>query len=205
MLEKSCDNPKEFWNKWKNCTDHFVTNLDSKISGGTWFNHFSTLHSTDEGDITKPVTNTQLKSPDVDLNRPFTLTELTEEINKMKNNKSVGYDRISNEMIKSSPLNVKVMLLNFINLCQKKSLAPATLCNEIITPIHKSGLVDDPDNYRGICVSSSLTKLFTSMISTRLQKKVDEEGLISKNQIGFRKRYRTADHLLTLQAKIRTW
>ena len=118
MLEKSCDNPKEFWNKWKNCTDHFVTNLDSKISGGTWFNYFSTLHSTDEGDMTKPVTNTQLKSPDVDLNRPFTLTELTEEINKMKNNKSVGYDRISNEMIKSSPLNVKVMLLNFINLCQ---------------------------------------------------------------------------------------
>ena len=38
------------------------------------------------------------------------------------------------------------------------------------------------------------------MISTRLQKKIDEEGLISKNQIGFRKGYRTADHLLTLQA-----
>ena len=97
------------------------------------------------------------------------------------------------------------MLLNFINLCQKKLLAPATLCNEIITPIHKSGLVDDPDNYRGICVSYSLTKLFTSMISTRLQKKVDEEGLISKNQIGFRKRYRTADHLLTLQALVKKY
>ena len=126
--------------------------------GGGWFNHFSTLHSTDTGDRTKPVANTQLKSPDVDLNRPFTLTELTEEINKMKNNKSVRYDRISNEMIKSSPLNVKVMLLNFINLCQKKSLAPGTLCNEIIAPIHKSWSVDDTDNYRGICVSSSLTK-----------------------------------------------
>ena len=34
MLEKSCDDPKEFWNKWKNCTDHFVTNLGSKISVG---------------------------------------------------------------------------------------------------------------------------------------------------------------------------
>ena len=66
-------------------------------------------------------------------------------------------------------------------------MAPVTLCNEIITPIHKSWSVDDPNNYRGICVSSSLTKLFTSMISTRIQKKVDEEGLISKNQIGFRK------------------
>ena len=71
--------------------------------------------------------------------------------------------------------------------------------------MHKSGLVDDPDNYRGICASSSLTKLFTSMISTRLQKKVDEEGLISKNQIGFRIRYRTADRLLTLQTLVKKY
>ena len=122
MLEKSCNDQKEFWNKWKNCTDHFVTDF-SKISGVTWFNHFSTPHSTDRqtdtGDIIKHVTNTQLKSLDVNLNSPITLTELTEEINKMKTNKSVGYDRISNEMVKSSPLNVKVMLVNFINLCQK--------------------------------------------------------------------------------------
>ena len=43
------------------------------------------------------------------------------------------------------------------------------------------------------------------MISTRFQKKADDEGLISKNQIGFRKNYRTADHLLTLKAVIKKY
>ena len=43
------------------------------------------------------------------------------------------------------------------------------------------------------------------MISTRFQKKADEKGLISKNQIGFRKQYRTADHILTLKAVVKKY
>ena len=150
MLGKFCDDPTEFWSKWKNYTDHFVT---SKITRKIWFIHLAHLHSADTEDITKSEINLP---PDVDLNRRFTLTELTKEINKMKTNKTVGYDRISNEMIKISPL--KVILSNFINLCHEKSLAPGSLCNEIITAIHKSVSVDDPDNYFGICVPSSLTR-----------------------------------------------
>ena len=45
----------------------------------------------------------------------------------------------------------------------------------------------------------------TSMISTRIQKKVDTEGLINKNQIRFKKKYRTADHLLTLKAVVKKY
>ena len=123
----------------------------------------------------------------------------------MKTNKSEGYDRISNEMIKHSPKNVLEILLNFLNLCLEKSLAAESLCKEIMTPVFKSGSIDDPNNYRGICISSSLTKLLTSMINTRLQKNVDEKDLRSKSQIGFRKHYRTADHLLTLKAVVKKY
>ena len=93
----------------------------------------------------------------------------------MKTKQSVGYDRISNEMIKASPANVRIIILDFINLCLNKSLAPNSLCNEFITPIHKNGSINDPDNYRGHCVSSALTKLLTSMISTRLHKRFDKQ------------------------------
>ena len=150
-----------------------------------------------------PHCDTQPRPPCVILNSPFTITELTEEISNMKTNKSEGYDRISNEMIKHSPINVLEILLNFLNLCLEKFLAAESLCKEIMTPVFKSGSIDDPNNYKGICISSSLTKLLTSMINTRLQKKVDEKGLRSKNQIGFRKHYRTADHLLTLKAVVK--
>ena len=76
------------------------------------------------GDIIKPVVCTQFQPPYVDLNGPFIIKEMTEEISNMKTNKSVGYDRISNDIIKNYPINVKQMLLGFINLCLEKSLVP---------------------------------------------------------------------------------
>ena len=66
-------------------------------------------------------------------------------------------------------------------------------------PIFKSGNKNDPNNYRGICLSSSLLlKLITSLIYQRLIVKTDELKLVSKNQIGFKVKSRTSDHLLTL-------
>ena len=33
MLEKSCNDPKAFWNIWKGCTEDAKTNLGTKING----------------------------------------------------------------------------------------------------------------------------------------------------------------------------
>ena len=43
------------------------------------------------------------------------------------------------------------------------------------------------------------------MINTRFQKIADEKDLISKNQIGFRRNYSTADHLLTLKSIVKKY
>ena len=77
-------------------------------------------------------------------------------------------------------------------------LTPITI-QDLIQPIFKSGNKNDPNNYRGICLSSSILKLITSLIYQRLVVKVDELKLISKNQIGFRSKSRTSDHLLTIK------
>ena len=45
---------------------------------------------------------------------------------------------------------------------------PQTWCGGLITPIFKSGTKSDPSNYRGICISSCLGKLFCSILSQRL-------------------------------------
>ena len=96
-------------------------------------------------------------------------------------------------MLKNSPKNVLNILLDFTNLCLQKQLIPDSYCNDIINPIFKEGSKSDPNNYRGICISSALTKIMKSMINTRVQKSVDEKNLISRNQIGFKKGSRTAD------------
>ena len=72
----------------------------------------------------------------------------------------------------------------------------------IIIPIHKSGERDDPNNYRGITLNSCISKLFTLLMNNRLTSFCVEKGLISYNQIGFRKGFRTSDHVFTLKTLI---
>jgi hypothetical protein len=62
--------------------------------------------------------------------------------------------------------------------------------------------LDDPDNFRGITLNSSVSKLFTLLLNERLSDFCDSKGLISDNQIGFRKGSRTSDHIFTLKTLI---
>ena len=79
---------------------------------------------------------------------------------------------------------------------------PQTWCNGIITPIFKSGVKSDPSNYRGICISSCLGKLFCSILNQRLLDHVKSLDILHKSQIGFLANNRTADHVLTLRTLI---
>ena len=126
-------------------------------------------------------------------------------IRKLKNGKAQGYDRISNEMIKNSPESILDRILKYINLCLEKSMISKSLCYDILYPIFKDGSKGDPGNYRGICVSSAIVKLITSLISERLQAKVDQLQIIKRNQIGFIKNSRTSDHLLALKSIVKKY
>ena len=105
------------------------------------------------------------------LNAPFTKDELQHTIDNLKSSKAAGFDGITNEMLKNSPKNVLNILLDFTNLCLQKQLIPDSYCNDIINPIFKEGSKSDPNNSRGICISSALTKIMMSMINTKVQKK----------------------------------
>ena len=142
ILENSCRDSKKFWDKWKECTNNSNQKVKTEITGDSWYNHFSKLHfcNTEMENIVCRATS----PPNVDLNRPFSMGELTESIDKMKTNKGIRYDRISSEMLKNSPVGVKTVILDFFNLCLEKSLMPESLCKEIITPIHKNGCTTTP-------------------------------------------------------------
>ena len=64
------------------------------------------------------------------------------------------------------------------------------------------GDIGDPSNYRVITVCSCLGKFFTLIIDDCLTKYLDEHNIINNNQIGFRKGYRTSDHVLVLKSPI---
>jgi hypothetical protein len=70
---------------------------------------------------------------------------------------------------------------------------------DILGPFHKSGDESDPNNFRGICVSSCFGKVFNSMLRTRLADKCKNENIIHKSQASGRENVRTSDHLLVLK------
>ena len=68
-----------------------------------------------------------------------------------------------------------------------------------LTPLHKKGSTLITENYRGIAVGSNLAKLFCSILHIRLTKFAEEKNLIPCNQIGYKKKTRTIDHILTIK------
>ena len=67
---------------------------------------------------------------------------------------------------------------------------------------YKSGDKSDPTNYRGICVSNCLGKLFTSISNQRLYLYFKENKILHNSQIGFLPENRPADHVFTLRTLI---
>ena len=72
----------------------------------------------------------------------------------------------------------------------------------LLKPIHKKGNDTDPRNYRGIVISSCLSKFFAKILHNRIEKYISDNSIMNENQTGFRKQYRTSDHILTLKSII---
>ena len=82
-----------------------------------------------------------------------------------------------------------VMLLpvyhKLFNIILSLGNVPNIWCNCIITSIFKSGARNDRSNYRGICVSCCLRKLFFSILNQRLLGHAVSLNVFHKCQIGF--------------------
>ena len=74
-----------------------------------------------------------------------------------------------------------------------------------IIPIFKSDDSFDPSNYRGIIISSCLGNLFTLVINERLIEFLDVRNILSHYQTGFRRAYRTADHVFILDTILNSY
>jgi hypothetical protein len=80
---------------------------------------------------------------------------------------------------------------------------PQSWCTGVIHPIFKAGDVNDPNNYRGITVTSVLAKLFAMVLEARMSKWAESHELRADGQAGFRKDHRTVDNVFIMQALIK--
>ena len=92
-------------------------------------------------------------------------------------------------------LNQFLTLLMLFNTCLEFNLYPTEWKTDVLGPLHKSGEKMDPNNFRGICVSSCFRKLFNMALRNRLEEKCSHDFQLSKEQISGKKGFRTADHI----------
>ena len=172
-----------------------------EIQPDTWFEHFSSLLGKK---IDKSETEIQMEDYikcNIDnlcseLDEPFSKTELLVCIKNLKNNKASAFDMIKNEMLKLSAETLHKPILLLFDTILKFNLYPTDWKSDILSPLHKSDDKSDPNNFRGIAVSSCLGKLFNTLLRNRLEKKCTSGNLLSREQISGKTGARTADHIL---------
>ena len=85
----------------------------------------------------------------------------------------------------------------FFIFCLSSGIYPNSWANGYITAIHKGNDPTDPNNYRGINITGAIGKVFNRVLCLRLDKFLQDHNIIHESQIGFAKKARTADHILS--------
>ena len=140
------------------------------------------------------------------LDGAITIPKIKRAGRKLKKNKACGQGMISNEMIKCIiETRFIEIILRVLNLILDKSQFPEIWKIGYVVPIFKEEDSFDPSNYRGIAITSCLCKLFTFILNERLVAFLEERKILKPNQTGFRKEYRTADHVFVLNSMINSY
>ena len=130
-------------------------------------------------------TNSKCVRENSTLDSPFTADEVSKSIAQLKNKKASGNDSISNAMIKTGSPNILPFLVTIFNTILETKSYPEDWSCEIITPIHKSGKNDNPDDYSGITINGCLSKLFNLLLTSTLTSFVNEKGIHKYIQTDF--------------------
>lgn len=200
----------EFWKILKSSNENILQEKIPPIKEQQWLDYFSKLHRSvpincyEKRKLVNDLYKLENEQHVItsDLNNYITEKEIKDCVKALKHKKAASSDKIRNEMIQSSLNTMSPILEKLFNLILLSGNFPDGWCTGAITPIFKSGKRTECSNYRGICVSSCLGKLFTAVLNKRLLKFTEKENLLHNSQIGFMPRHRTSDHIFTLKCLV---
>lgn len=134
----------------------------------------------------------------------FTQDELDTVINNLKMRKSCGPDEIPAEAMKYGGPILRTTILNLMNDYGSGKPIPDDFRLSKLIPVHKKGPKMDAANYRGICVSNTIYKIWTQLLLSRLTKEVSHRNIIPDTQAGFRKGRSTMDNIYIMNTLIKS-
>ncbi|XP_023946281.2 LINE-1 reverse transcriptase homolog [Bicyclus anynana] len=158
-------------------------------------NFYKELYSTELRDMT---TSTESDSLQTNISDTAIIKELDvwEHIKKLKREKSPGPDGLKNDALIEGAKLLTVPLTRIFNLVLRTGIIPEQWQQSDIILLYKKGDPLDIANYRPISLLSSVYKLFTSIIHSKISSIID--GAQPIEQAGFRPGFSTMDHIHTL-------
>jgi hypothetical protein len=118
-------------------------------------------------------------------------SQLDEVIKSLKQKTSMGWDNISNQLLKQIYPEIKQPLLKLINYSIVKGYVPAEWKLAKIVPIHKSGPMDNCGNYRPISLLPTISKVIEKIVNSQVLNYMEQNNLLHPNQYGFRLKHDT--------------
>ena len=91
-------------------------------------------------------------------------------VNNLKNNKAVGLDNVSSEMLKTALPVISKILKNIFNVILSTGRYPKMWNMGYITSLCKKGSYLDASIYRGLTINGTLGKVFNSILNSRREK-----------------------------------
>ena len=128
------------------------------------------------------------------LNLRITTHDIGNALNRAKRGKATGNDDIPIEVL-NNDFCISYMVELF-NKCFSTGTMPEEWSRGIINPILKNPKADarDPNNYRGITITSSVYKLYCQRLNHRLTAWSEVNNVLCDEQNGFRTGRCTIDH-----------
>lgn len=130
----------------------------------------------------------------------ISVEEVTKAVSLLKSGKAPGLDLLSGEIIKATHPVIMPILVKMFNHILSTGSYPSCWAEGSITPLHKKGSPLDPDNYRGITISSCLGKVFGLVLNRRLTDFAKKYSLIDDRQSSHKKGARTTDNVFVLKS-----
>ena len=201
-LLKNLYNSDKFWHVIRKKSWKRAKLADIEIE--TWKSYFESLFHQNIVHITNLTADSEGIADIYDdaLDATITTDEVDHALTKLSHGRAPGLDEIPSELVKLGRKHLVPFLTRLFNTIYDKKTYPEEWSRSIVVPIHKGGNSLDPSNYRGISLLSVISKLFSAVLTNRLQNWVEDNDKVCVEQAGFRREHSTVDHIFTLHAMI---
>jgi len=184
----------ESWRILKNMRKNRKKDIITTISTQQWESYFKELLTEERPQFKEEPYTQNLRTMGSPVR--ITIEEVKKQSSFLKNNRAPGPGDIYGELIKYGSNKLFYHLAKLFQTCINKQEVPEEWKESHLTTIFKKGDRNKCDNYRGIAVTNTVSRVYGKILKMKIEKEYQNNE--AEEQAGFRSGRSTIDHLFTI-------